>query len=184
MYNYLKGLLLVSLIFLGSHKMALAQSETGLASWYGPGLHENTTAGGEIFDMNELTAAHPTLPFDTRVKVTNLRNKKTVIVRINDRGPFIKKRIIDVSMEAARRLEIINSGVAKVSIEIVDEVAAEHEPYTNSREPIPIKSTEIPFQVLESIRREAFPINELSRDFSDIDLSKTLFSEEPINEKN
>lgn len=70
--------------------------------------------------MNELTAAHPSLPFNTRVKVTNLKNKKSVVVRINDRGPFIKKRIIDVSMEAARRLEIIHSGVTRVSIEVVN----------------------------------------------------------------
>lgn len=69
--------------------------------------------------MNKLTAAHPSLPFNTRVKVTNLKNKKSVIVRINDRGPFIKKRIIDVSMAAARRLDIIHSGVAKVSVEVL-----------------------------------------------------------------
>ena len=100
--------------------MGFSQSETGLASWYGPGLHANTTAGGEVFDMNDLTAAHPSLPFNTRVKVTNLKNKKSVIVRINDRGPFIKRRIIDVSMEAARQLEIIHAGVARVSLEVVD----------------------------------------------------------------
>lgn len=184
MNNYLKGLFLVAFILLGSHQMAFSQSQTGLASWYGPGLHANRTAGGEIFDMRKLTAAHPTLPFDTRVRVTNLKNNKSVVVRINDRGPFVKKRIIDVSMEAARRLEIINTGVAKVSIEVVDEVAVEHEPYTNSREPIPIKSTEIPIKVLELIRREAFPINKLRRDFSDIALGKAAVSEHPIHETN
>lgn len=120
MDSFLKGLLLFSFIFIGSQQIAFSQSETGLASWYGPGLQANTTAGGEVFDMNKLTAAHPSLPFNTRVKVTNLKNKKSVIVRINDRGPFIKKRIIDVSMEAARQLDIIHSGVAKVSIEVLD----------------------------------------------------------------
>lgn len=119
MKPFLKGFLFLFFLF-GCHQLAFSQSETGLASWYGPGLHANTTAGGEVFDMNDLTAAHPSLPFNTRVKVTNLKNKKTVVVRINDRGPFIKKRIIDVSMEAARRLDIIQSGVAKVSVEVVD----------------------------------------------------------------
>ncbi|MDZ7719735.1 MAG: septal ring lytic transglycosylase RlpA family protein [Balneolaceae bacterium] len=168
MHRYLKGFLLVAFIFLGFDKMAFSQSETGLASWYGPGLHTNTTAGGEVFDMNELTAAHPTLPFDTRVRVTNLKNKKSVIVRINDRGPFIKKRIIDISMEAARRLEIIDSGIAKVSVEVVNDEIAEHSLPGISRDSSPIKRTEIPLEMLHSILREAFPINELKRDFSDI----------------
>lgn len=152
--------------------MAFSQSETGLASWYGPGLQANTTAGGEIFDMNELTAAHPTLPFDTCVRVTNLKNNKAVIVRINDRGPFIKKRIIDVSMEAARRLEMIDSGVAKVSVEVVNEAETEYEPYESSRDSSPIKRTEIPLATIESIQREAFPVYELKRDFSDINTGK------------
>lgn len=164
--------------------MAFSQPQTGLASWYGPGLHANRTAGGEVFDMNELTAAHPTLPFDTRVKVTNLKNKKSVIVRINDRGPFIKKRIIDVSMEAARQLEIINPGVAKVSVEVVDEVAEELELYTISRNSSPIKSTQIPITMLESIYREAFPIYILRHDSSDIALGKAAVSEHPIHETN
>lgn len=120
MNRFLKGFLLSAFILFGCHQVAFSQAETGLASWYGPGLQENTTAGGELFDMNDLTAAHPSLPFNTRVKVTNLKNKKSVIVRVNDRGPFIKKRIIDVSMEAARRLDILHSGVARVSIEVVD----------------------------------------------------------------
>jgi rare lipoprotein A len=179
MYKYLKGLLLVASILLGYQEKVFSQSETGLASWYGPGLHENTTAGGEVFDMNELTAAHPTLPFDTRVKVTNLRNKRTVIVRINDRGPFIKKRIIDVSMEAARRLEIINSGVAKVRVEVVDDVSAEDEPYTISSDSSSIKSTQIPITMLESIHREAFPLNKLNRDISEVIFGEAAGFERP-----
>lgn len=165
MSEFLNKILLITFIMLGCHQMAFSQSETGLASWYGPGLQSNTTAGGEVFDMNELTAAHPSLPFNTRVKVTNLKNKKTVIVRINDRGPFIKKRIIDVSMEAARRLEIIHSGVAKVSIEVVGERLAKPESYTVSRSISPIQSAEIPIAMLDSIHREAFPVKELNRDF-------------------
>ncbi len=161
--------------------MAFSQSETGLASWYGPGLQANTTAGGEVFDMNELTAAHRTLPFDTRVRVTNLRNKKTVIVRINDRGPFIKKRIIDVSMEAARQLEIIDSGVAKVSVEVLNDEVAEHKLFEVTSDPSPIKRTEIPLAALESIHNEAFPRYELKRDFFLIASGKTATSEYPIH---
>lgn len=163
--------------------MAFSQLETGLASWYGPGLQANRTAGGEVFDMNELTAAHPSLPFNTRVRVTNLKNKKSVIVRINDRGPFIKKRIIDVSMEAARQLEIIQTGVAKVSVEVVNVRKAEQSPYRSTRESSPIKSTGIPLAMLQSVHREAFPFYKLDRDFSDIVLGKTAGYESRMYEK-
>lgn len=166
MYKYLKGLLLVAFILFGYQEKVCSQPETGFASWYGPGLNANTTAGGEIFDMHELTAAHRTLPFDTHVKVTNLKNKKTVIVRINDRGPFIKKRIIDVSMEAARRLEIIDSGVAKVSIEVVNDGAVEQELSGPYRDSSPIKRTKIPATMLDAIHRDVFSGYVRKRDFS------------------
>lgn len=128
MTEHLKRLLISAFILLGCVQFAFSQDiqetesavETGLASWYGPGFQANTTAGGELFDMAELTAAHPTLPFDTRVRVTNLKNKKSVIVRINDRGPFIRERVIDLSMEAARQLEFLHAGVAKVKVEVID----------------------------------------------------------------
>jgi rare lipoprotein A len=92
----------------------------GKASWYGPQFHGRMTANGEIFDSNELTAAHPNLPFGTKVKVTNVINGRSVIVRINDRGPFVKGRIIDVSAGAARLLNMINTGVASVQLEILN----------------------------------------------------------------
>jgi rare lipoprotein A len=81
----------------------------GLASWYGPRFHGRPTASGEKFDMHQLTAAHPTLPFGTIVRVRSLVNGKTVDVRINDRGPFIKRRVIDLSRAAAQALGLIDA---------------------------------------------------------------------------
>ena len=93
--------------------------QTGIASWYGPNFQGNPTANGEIFDMNELTAAHKSLPFNTRVRVVDLSSGRKVVVRINDRGPFIKDRIIDLSRRAAEKLGIIDSGTAKVGLKIL-----------------------------------------------------------------
>ncbi len=96
---------------------SLSALETiGQASWYGPGFHGRTTANGERFDMNAMTAAHRTLPFGTMVRVENLETGRSVTVRINDRGPFIEGRIIDVSRAAAAELDMIASGVARVRI--------------------------------------------------------------------
>jgi rare lipoprotein A len=92
----------------------------GQASWYGAQHQGKTTASGEPFDMNALTAAHRELPFGTRVRVTNLDNGRSVIVRINDRGPFRKGRIIDLSRKAAQQLDMLKNGIAPVRIEIVD----------------------------------------------------------------
>ncbi len=92
--------------------------QKGEASWYGPGFNGKKTASGETFNMNKLTAAHRTLKFGTIVRVTNLKNNKQVEVVINDRGPVSKSRIIDLSKKAAKELNIIDSGVAKVKIEI------------------------------------------------------------------
>ena len=91
---------------------------TGIASYYGKKFHGKRTASGEIFDMYKVTAAHKTLPFGTRVLVTNLGNGRSVTVRINDRGPFVKGRIIDLSYEAARRIGI--TGIAKVKLVILN----------------------------------------------------------------
>lgn len=90
----------------------------GTASWYGGKFHGRRTANGEVYNMNQLTAAHPTLPFDTWVDITNLRNGRTITLRINDRGPFIKGRVIDVSRRAAKKLGFINDGIARVGIRI------------------------------------------------------------------
>jgi len=94
--------------------------QEGLATWYGGELHGSPTASGERFNKNAMTAAHRTLPLQTRVRVTNKRNGKSVVVRINDRGPFgNKKRIIDLSEAAARVIGIIDAGVAPVRIEVI-----------------------------------------------------------------
>jgi rare lipoprotein A len=94
---------------------ATGWQESGIASWYGPGFHGKRTASGERFNTNELTAAHKTLPFGTRVRVKSLTNGKEVVVRINDRGPFVKGRIIDLSQAAAQALGL--SGIKQVTLE-------------------------------------------------------------------
>jgi len=91
--------------------------ETGVASWYGPKFHGKLTASGEVFNQEKFTAAHQTLPWGSRVKVTNLANGKSVDVRINDRGPFGKGRIIDVSRAAARALGMVGQGITTVRVE-------------------------------------------------------------------
>jgi rare lipoprotein A len=94
-------------------------SETGVASWYGHPYHGRRAANGEIYDMEKLTAAHRTLPFETWLRVVNLDNGETVEVRINDRGPFVEGRIIDLSHAAARAIDMIGPGIARVRIEVI-----------------------------------------------------------------
>lgn len=91
--------------------------EIGVASWYGPGFNGRPTSSGEIYDQNDLTCAHPDLPLGTRVLVTNLENGRSVELRVNDRGPFVDGRVIDLSYGAARVLDTVDPGLAEVSIE-------------------------------------------------------------------
>jgi rare lipoprotein A len=98
---------------------AVVESHVGLASWYGPGFHGRRTASGKRFDMAALTAAHRSLPFGSRVRVTNLTNGRSVIVRINDRGPYVKPRIIDLSRAAARELDFLEDGITRVRIDLL-----------------------------------------------------------------
>jgi rare lipoprotein A len=93
--------------------------QEGIASWYGPGYHGKKTASGEVYDMDALTAAHPYWAFGTRVRVTLLSTGKQVVLRINDRFPAHKGRVIDVSREAARRIGLIGPGTGKVRLEII-----------------------------------------------------------------
>ncbi|WP_119678369.1 septal ring lytic transglycosylase RlpA family protein [Indioceanicola profundi] len=95
--------------------------ETGIASWYGPGFHTKVTANGEIYNENELTAAHKTLPMPSLVRVTNLDNGRSIVVRINDRGPFATGRIIDMSRRGAQLLGFEEKGLAKVRVEVLAE---------------------------------------------------------------
>ncbi len=93
--------------------------QIGEASWYGAYHHGRPTASGETFDMDKLTAAHPTLPFGTRLRVTNLNNGRSVDVRVNDRGPFVGGRIIDLSYAAARALGVLGSGTVPVRVRVL-----------------------------------------------------------------
>ncbi len=95
----------------------------GIASYYADKFIGRTTASGELYKHNRLTAAHKTLAFGTKVKVTNLSNKKTVIVVINDRGPFVKGRIIDLSKSAAKKLGFINNGITKVALKVIKDTS-------------------------------------------------------------
>jgi rare lipoprotein A (peptidoglycan hydrolase) len=99
----------------------------GQASWYGPGFHGKKTASGEIFDQGKLTAAHKTIPLGTKAKVTNLQNGNTVEVEINDRGPYIGQREIDVSHAAANALGFVKSGLTLVRIELLPEESGREE---------------------------------------------------------
>jgi rare lipoprotein A len=94
-------------------------TQEGVASWYGPGFHGNATSSGEIYDQFDLTAAHRTLPLGTRVEVTQLATGRTVEVRINDRGPFVDDRIIDLSYAAAKQLGLVGPGTGRVRLEVL-----------------------------------------------------------------
>lgn len=108
------------LFFTGMTTITMAQVQEGKASYYADKFEGRLTANGEKYKHSKLTAAHKTLPFGTVVKVTNIKNNKSVVVRINDRGPFVAGRIIDLSKSAAETLSFINDGLADVKIEVVD----------------------------------------------------------------
>jgi rare lipoprotein A len=93
--------------------------EKGVASWYGPRFNKRRTSSGERFNMYRMTAAHKTLPLSTYVQVTNLRNGRHVIVKVNDRGPFVSNRLIDLSYAAARKLGMVGRGIARVSVKSI-----------------------------------------------------------------
>lgn len=102
-------------------KLEKNYDRTGMASWYGPAFHGRMTANGEIFDQFALSAAHPTMPLPSYARVTNLKNGRSVIVRVNDRGPFAHNRIIDLSRAAAEALDFISDGTAKVRVQYMGE---------------------------------------------------------------
>ena len=108
----------------GCSRVAVAPApgkpQTGIASWYGPGFHGQPTSSGAIYDQHGLTAAHQSLPLGTRVRVTNLDTGRSVDVDVNDRGPFAKGRIIDLSYEAARTIGMIGPGTARVRVDVLE----------------------------------------------------------------
>lgn len=95
-------------------------TEVGVASWYGPGFHGKLTANGERYNQNSMTAAHKLLPFNTDIRVTNLDNGKSIVVRINDRGPFVDSRVIDLSRKGAEKIGMLGPGTARVRLEAVN----------------------------------------------------------------
>jgi rare lipoprotein A len=126
MRGYRPLLLLLALaLFLGcagprSFASGGFSSETGMASYYGHEFHGRETASGRTYRKNEMTAAHRTLPFGTKVRVTNLETGRTVVVTVTDRGPYRRERVIDLSKRAARKLGILRAGVARVRLDVVD----------------------------------------------------------------
>lgn len=98
---------------------ARAGVQEGVVSWYGERFHNRPTASGELFDISALTMAHPSLPFGTQVRVTNLRNGRSVVVRVNDRGPFVGSRIADLSQAAAATLGMLHRGLVRARIEVL-----------------------------------------------------------------
>lgn len=97
----------------------LHYTEKGIASWYGKDFHGRKTANGEIYDMHKYTAAHKTLPLGSHIRVTNLQNERSIVVIVNDRGPFVKERILDLSYNAARQLDMDEDGLAPIKLEVV-----------------------------------------------------------------
>ena len=120
--SLMRGFPLIALILavvLAGGCSSASKQQDGMASWYGPKHHGKKTASGQPFNQNDLTAAHPSLPFGTQVRVTNLANSRQVVVSINDRGPYKSGRIIDLSRAAARKLEI--DGIARVRVEVLSD---------------------------------------------------------------
>jgi rare lipoprotein A len=148
---------------------------SGMASWYGQEFAGRTTANGEIFDPNLLTAAHRTLPFGSMVKVVNPRNGRSVTVRINDRGPFVESRIIDLSYAAAARLDMISIGVAPVEIDVLSfgRPGEPPAPYVVSLDPEPSRTPvpriaerppEVPFPLPDTVEHRDVPVRPTADD--------------------
>jgi len=131
--------------------------EIGIASWYGQEFQGNTTASGEFYDLNGLTAAHRTLPFGTTIRVTNLANNKNILLRVNDRGPHIGRRLIDVSWAAAKRLGFVHSGLTRVRVQVVSYPKWFHSPSLaqNSYAPPPlVTALQVPRSQIIQFRSE------------------------------
>lgn len=117
--------------------------KTGQASWYGQKFHGHLTANGEVYNMYDMSAAHKTLPIPSYVKVTNLQNQKTVVVRVNDRGPFHDNRVIDLSYAAARKLDMLKTGTASVKLQVIH-VSPDGDVTVGKEKPKPIPIVEEP----------------------------------------
>ena len=134
-------------------------SEVGMASWYGEDFHAKYTANGEIYDMNTLTAAHRTLPLPSIVRVTNLENGRSLVLRVNDRGPFAKNRIIDISKRGAQLLGYKEKGVTKVRVEILEEESRRLKAALTGEAYEPVKTAAAsPIQKMPSYSRSENPL--------------------------
>ena len=138
-------LLLLVLVFSAKAQKGSIIELKGRASYYAEDFHGKRTASGEKFDIFKFTAAHRTLPFGTKVKVTNLKNGKSVILKINDRGPHVQTRIIDLSKAAAQAIDLMKSGAARVSIEVVTDPNLAFGPYHNIYRPNEVLNTALYF---------------------------------------
>ncbi|MGH7256115.1 MAG: septal ring lytic transglycosylase RlpA family protein [Nitrospirales bacterium] len=136
----------------GQAELDVGARQLGLASWYGEPFHGWQTASGEIYDMEAMTSAHRTLPLGTRIRVTNLDNGRFVLVRVNDRGPYAKGRILDLSYGAAKKLEMVGTGVAAVHVEVVG-----HEPASWRDTPDPLERLARALAGLDEAPREPMP---------------------------
>lgn len=125
-----------------ARKLPLKHHSDGIASWYGPGFHGRKTASGERYNQRDLTAAHKTLPFGSTIQVTNMDNGKSVVVRINDRGPFVRGRVIDLSRAAAEKIGMMGTGTARVelaSISSLEDGAESNETQAETEPGSPLK---------------------------------------------
>ena len=159
---YLKLLL----TFLILSPLSLFATTTGDASWYGEKFQGKTTASGEPFDMNAFTTAHRTLPFGTLLKVTNLSNHKSVEVRVNDRGPFKESRIVDLSYAAAKKIGLVQEGVAKVSIQEIsssrNEFELEDEPKSSAKAGEPYLTDEEEINSMQEYATATYPESKIT----------------------
>jgi len=166
-YFFLSIILIIFSITIHTHQL------NGKASWYGPKFHGNKTANGEIFDMYSISAAHKTLPLGTYVKVENLDNNKTIRVRINDRGPFVKNRIIDLSYGAAKEIGLVNKGTANVRLTILK--FGDNKYKKNVKSELNIKKYYIQIASFSNKKRALKMKNKLSKKFKMVFIYKSKF---------
>ncbi len=153
-----------------------AYDEVGIASWYGEKFHGLTTANGETYNMYAMTAAHTTLPMPSLVRVTNLENGKSVTVRVNDRGPFVKKRIIDLSYAAAKALGMIQHGTARVRVQTIKSADVGNEKVKGRPVPVPYPSITMaePEKARETQKKAYVQIGAFSSEYNAIKMVRRL----------
>jgi rare lipoprotein A len=162
--------------------------QDGIASWYGKEFDGRPTASGEIFDSSQLTAAHPSLPFGTVLVVTNRHNNKKVTVKVNDRGPFVAARIIDISKAAAEKIDMIVTGTAPVSIESVDKLAVKKPAVEPTRVSKPVQETvpsvapvvSQPQVITPTVTAVTAPVNTASSAVTYAPSAESAFTQTPV----